>query len=245
MGLTITRKRIITEARKPGEVFNKLSSAAKRLAVFMSKAYSRSGVRSFSIDDLRSGGFGGWRNIQELFFELESRRFGRVQRHDANTKFHAFVPAMQNITEDIEFDPDEALPDEDRFADPKYIDFAAAILRPADWPHTTFSGDCYDSISDVANKISNSIGAQYTGHQVVNITHDGPWLRSVVPLELREEAEDYDDGEDRVLTYITMDFVWRDGNVPFLGDVLISHFSGVYNNIVIIMHDQPVDITPF
>ena len=242
MGLTITRKRIITEARKSGEVFNKLSLAAKRLAVFMSKAYSRSGVRSFSIDDLRSSGFGGWRSIQELFFELESRRFGRVQRHDANTKFHAFVPAMQNITEDIEFDPDEALPDEDHFADPKYTVFAAAILRPADWTHE----DCYDSISDVADKIFNRIGAQYTGHQIANVDQDdSPWMRSAVPSELREEAEDYDDGEDRILTYIIMNFVWRDGNAPYLGDVLISHFSGVYNNVVIIMHDQPVDITPF
>lgn len=95
--MAIHRLRIFTERRKFREIANKLSSKASDLVSQMAISFDETKNNKFDIDDFRGSGYGSWREIIDLMYELESRRFGKVVKKDDSASFHAFIPLLQNI----------------------------------------------------------------------------------------------------------------------------------------------------
>lgn len=77
--------------------YRKLSQPAQRAITLMAKAYQRAGTSTFDLNDFRSIGFGAWRAIRDVFYELESRQLGQVKPSRVGVEFEAFLPVLQSI----------------------------------------------------------------------------------------------------------------------------------------------------
>ena len=78
---------------------NKLSQRAFDLLQAMAKAHQLYDKTRFSLNDVRKmHGFVGWREVRDLFYELESRNMGKTSVGGSDITFTAFIPTLQNIS---------------------------------------------------------------------------------------------------------------------------------------------------
>jgi hypothetical protein len=87
------RKRDITS-----QTFEDLSTTARSVSRLMMRIYNQKKKFKFLIDDIREhNSFGGWRNIEDAFFELESRGFGEVKQFKDKIYLQINIPALQSV----------------------------------------------------------------------------------------------------------------------------------------------------
>lgn len=77
--------------------YRKLSEPAQSAIKLMARAYRSAGTSTFDLNDFRSIGFGAWRAVRDVFYELESRQLGQVKLSKIGVEFEAFLPVLQSI----------------------------------------------------------------------------------------------------------------------------------------------------
>lgn len=99
---TELRRVLLTEAISGSALIKKLSPEAKTLFYFMSTSHGLNGHHVFDINDVITWpGNLSRREIVDIFYELESRMFGKVIRDDAGVFFDAVIPLLQSVEIDL------------------------------------------------------------------------------------------------------------------------------------------------
>lgn len=74
-----------------------LTNNARNMLARMNHTNKLHGRTKFTLDDFRGAKFGSWRDILNLFFELESRQFGMVRKATVGVNFILAVANVRSI----------------------------------------------------------------------------------------------------------------------------------------------------